>query len=94
MMDLPAQQHHINSCLDRRPGTATSQHSTPRANQRQLSRKHVLKCWLEDQGLGLYTCKFEAVKGFLMRGPTEGHSYTSVLLGRGSLQKATFAIRL
>ena len=70
VMDLPAQQHHINVCLDG-GGTAAStfQDTTPAGDgQTSSSACDAIKAWLESLGLGHCYSKFKAVSEIAING--------------------------
>lgn len=63
VMDLPAQQHHINACLDSSPFKDCRLHSAARVASSPANAVSLgFRDWLESLGLTCYLNKFKAVR--------------------------------
>ena len=61
-MDVPAQQYHINACLDAKSGRAAPKGLQTAEGPSLAIRHSALSRWLDELGLGCHCERFEAVK--------------------------------
>ena len=57
-MDIPAQQYHINSCLDRQ---SSGGEASIAVEQVGVSGREDIAAWLGDLGMARYVPKFQQV---------------------------------